>query len=134
MLRLLKIAHPCKIQERQSCRRIITTALDDVKNVLQSFQSLCEAYLFKPIDIGELRDYLRTFQLHRNRVRQVSAKKVELQWIHVRVKRWRAPAAYLVFCPPAVSSCCSSAFCQLELVLYSFSDLARASVFLPRSF
>ena len=29
---------------------IMTTALDDVKNVVESFQSLCDAYLFKPID------------------------------------------------------------------------------------
>jgi len=29
--------------------KIMTTALDDMKNV-ESFQSLCDAYLFKPID------------------------------------------------------------------------------------
>src|SRR5271157_410835 len=43
-------------------------------------------------------------------------------------------SSYLVFCSPAVSSCWSSAFCQLELGLYSFMALARTSVFLPRSF
>ncbi len=41
---------------------------------------------------------------------------------------------YLVFCASAVSSCSSSAFCQLEFGLYSFMALARATVFLPRSF
>jgi hypothetical protein len=41
---------------------------------------------------------------------------------------------YLVFGSPAVSSCCSSAFCQLESGLYSFMALARTPVFLPRSF
>ena len=35
---------------------------------------------------------------------------------------------------PADSSACSSALFQLELGLYSFVALARASVFLPRSF
>ena len=29
---------------------IMTTALDDVKSVVESFQALCDAYLFKPID------------------------------------------------------------------------------------
>jgi hypothetical protein len=48
--------------------------------------------------------------------------------------RQRQNAVYLVFCSPAVCSCCSSAFCQLELELYSFMALARTSVFLPRSF
>src|ERR1700728_2913498 len=33
---------------------IMTTALDDVKNVVQSFKLLCDAYLFKPIDTGKL--------------------------------------------------------------------------------
>ena len=40
---------------------------------------------------------------------------------------------YLAFWSLAVG-CCSSASRQLELGLYSFMDLARASVFLPRSF
>ena len=48
---------------------------------------------------------------------------------------WSTPnRAYLVFCSPAVSTCFASAFCQLELALYSFIALAKASVFLPRSF
>src|ERR1039457_5462592 len=42
---------------------IMTTALDDVKNVVQSFKSLCDAYLFKPIDTGKLLAHLREFDL-----------------------------------------------------------------------
>ncbi len=42
---------------------IMTTALDDVKNVVQSFQSLCDAYLFKPIDTAKLQDHIRTLHL-----------------------------------------------------------------------
>jgi len=42
---------------------IMTTALDDVKNVMQSFQSLCDAYLFKPVDTGKLLDHLQEFHL-----------------------------------------------------------------------
>lgn len=42
---------------------IMTTALDDVKNVVQSFKSLCDAYLFKPIDTGKLLAHLKDFHL-----------------------------------------------------------------------
>jgi two-component system chemotaxis response regulator CheY len=42
---------------------IMTTALDDVKNVMQSFNSLCDAYLFKPIDSGKLLAHLRELHL-----------------------------------------------------------------------
>jgi two-component system chemotaxis response regulator CheY len=42
---------------------IMTTALDDVKNVVQSFKSLCDAYMFKPIDTGKLLAHLREFDL-----------------------------------------------------------------------
>ncbi len=41
---------------------IMTTALDDAKNVVQSFKS-CDAYLFKPIDTGKLLAHLRDFHL-----------------------------------------------------------------------
>jgi two-component system chemotaxis response regulator CheY len=42
---------------------IMVTALDDVKNVVQSFQSLCDAYLFKPLDTGKLLSHIRDFHL-----------------------------------------------------------------------
>jgi two-component system, chemotaxis family, chemotaxis protein CheY len=42
---------------------IMTTALDDVKNLVQSFKSLCDAYLFKPIDSGKLLTHLRDLHL-----------------------------------------------------------------------
>jgi two-component system, chemotaxis family, chemotaxis protein CheY len=42
---------------------IMTTALDDVKNVMQSFQALCDAYLFKPIDTGKLLGHIRDLHL-----------------------------------------------------------------------
>jgi two-component system chemotaxis response regulator CheY len=42
---------------------IMTTALDDVKNVVQSFQSLCDAYLFKPIDTGKLLAHIKDLDL-----------------------------------------------------------------------
>jgi two-component system, chemotaxis family, chemotaxis protein CheY len=42
---------------------IMTTALDDVKNVIQSFQSLCDAYLFKPVDAEALLGHLKDLHL-----------------------------------------------------------------------
>jgi two-component system, chemotaxis family, chemotaxis protein CheY len=42
---------------------IMTTALDDVKNVVQSFKSLCDAYLFKPIDTGKLLGHIKDLRL-----------------------------------------------------------------------
>jgi two-component system chemotaxis response regulator CheY len=42
---------------------IMTTAVDDAKNVVESFQSLCDAYLFKPIDTGKLLGHIRDLHL-----------------------------------------------------------------------
>jgi two-component system, chemotaxis family, chemotaxis protein CheY len=42
---------------------IMTTALDDVKNVMQSFKHLCDAYVFKPIDTGKLLGHIRELHL-----------------------------------------------------------------------
>jgi two-component system chemotaxis response regulator CheY len=44
-------------------RIIMTTALDDMKNVAQSFKSLCDAYLVKPIDTTKLLGHMREFNL-----------------------------------------------------------------------
>jgi two-component system chemotaxis response regulator CheY len=42
---------------------IMTTAADDTENIVQSFNSLCDAYLFKPIDTRKLLDHIRDFHL-----------------------------------------------------------------------
>ena len=42
---------------------IMTTALDDVKNVIASFKALCDAYLFKPIDTGMLLGHIKQMHL-----------------------------------------------------------------------
>jgi DNA-binding response OmpR family regulator len=49
------------IQQRRKI--IMTTALDDMKNIVESFQSLCDAYLFKPIDTRKSRDHIRSLNL-----------------------------------------------------------------------
>ncbi len=42
---------------------IMTTALDDMKNVGAAYSSLCDAYLVKPIQKNMLLEELRTLQL-----------------------------------------------------------------------
>ena len=42
---------------------IMTTVSTDMKEIIQSFQQLCDAYLFKPIDTAELISKLRSFRL-----------------------------------------------------------------------
>ena len=42
---------------------IMTTAVNDVPSVLLSFKDLCDAYLFKPIDIAKLLHEIKTFGL-----------------------------------------------------------------------
>jgi DNA-binding response OmpR family regulator len=41
----------------------MTTAQDDAKNVIESFKSLCDAYLFKPIDTEKLLGHIRDLHL-----------------------------------------------------------------------
>ncbi len=42
---------------------IMITALDDVKNVVDSFQALCDAYVFKPVDTAQLLGHLKALAL-----------------------------------------------------------------------
>jgi two-component system chemotaxis response regulator CheY len=42
---------------------IMTTAVDDIKEVIRCFQELCDAYLVKPIELSKLLDCMRSFQL-----------------------------------------------------------------------
>jgi len=42
---------------------IMTTALSDMKNVMQSFKDLCDAYLVKPVNLRDLLNHLETFGL-----------------------------------------------------------------------
>ncbi len=42
---------------------IMTTALDDVKNVVTSFGALCDAYVFKPVDTTLLLGHLKKLAL-----------------------------------------------------------------------
>jgi two-component system, chemotaxis family, chemotaxis protein CheY len=46
-----------------AARVVMTTALDNVKNVAAAFRGLCDAYLVKPINSSELIEQLREFSL-----------------------------------------------------------------------
>ena len=42
---------------------IMTTAVDDIKEVIRCFQELCDAYLVKPIDFAQLLSHMKSYQL-----------------------------------------------------------------------
>lgn len=42
---------------------IMTTGTNEVKDVMESFKALCDAYLVKPIDTGKLIEQIRDFHL-----------------------------------------------------------------------
>jgi two-component system chemotaxis response regulator CheY len=42
---------------------VMTTALNDSKNVFAAFNGLCDAYITKPVEIGKLLHQLRAFKL-----------------------------------------------------------------------
>ena len=42
---------------------VMTTAVDDVAEVMRCFQELCDAYLMKPVDLAQLRNHMRAFHL-----------------------------------------------------------------------
>jgi two-component system chemotaxis response regulator CheY len=42
---------------------IMTTAVDNMRQVFRSFQQLCDAYLVKPVDMNKLRGHLIAFGL-----------------------------------------------------------------------
>jgi two-component system, chemotaxis family, chemotaxis protein CheY len=42
---------------------IMTTTIDDVKEVIHCFQELCDAYLMKPIDLADLVEQMKRYQL-----------------------------------------------------------------------
>ncbi len=44
-------------------RIIMTTTVDDVKEVIRCFRELCDAYLIKPIDLASLLSHMKSYQL-----------------------------------------------------------------------
>ena len=53
------------VRSTQGAKIIMTTAVDEVKEVIRCFQELCDAYLIKPIDLANLLEHMRSLQLVR---------------------------------------------------------------------
>jgi two-component system chemotaxis response regulator CheY len=51
------------INPNHGTKVIMTTALDDIRNVVEAFKGLCDAYLFKPIDTAKLLQHLKNMKL-----------------------------------------------------------------------
>ena len=57
-IRQLEEAHG--LRSSRGARIVMTTADRDMKSVFRAFHSLCDAYVFKPIDIRQLQRHLKT--------------------------------------------------------------------------
>jgi two-component system, chemotaxis family, chemotaxis protein CheY len=51
------------ISSDDGAKIIMTTTVDDIREVFQCFRELCDAYLLKPIDLGSLLSQMRTYHL-----------------------------------------------------------------------
>jgi two-component system chemotaxis response regulator CheY len=51
------------IHSSQGVKIFMITALTNVTEVMESFNQLCDAYLFKPLDVSKLLQELKTFHL-----------------------------------------------------------------------
>lgn len=51
---------PLGITRKQRCKIIMVTALDDMKSIMSSYHSLCDAYLMKPVEQGNLLELVRS--------------------------------------------------------------------------
>jgi two-component system, chemotaxis family, chemotaxis protein CheY len=60
-IRALELARG--ILPKSGAKVIMVTAVEDMKDVIRSFQEFCDAYLVKPVDVGKLLDHLKGFGL-----------------------------------------------------------------------
>jgi len=51
------------ILSTEGAKIIMTTAVNDLRQVMQSFRDLCDVYLVKPIDLGQLLGHMRAYDL-----------------------------------------------------------------------
>ena len=52
-----------RLTQEQSARVLMTTGLDDPKNVMQAFRDSCDGYLVKPVNQNQLLKQLRDLSL-----------------------------------------------------------------------
>jgi two-component system chemotaxis response regulator CheY len=51
----------CGIRSTRGAKIVMTTAVDDVREVIRCFRELCDAYLIKPVDLAKLLGLMRAF-------------------------------------------------------------------------
>jgi two-component system chemotaxis response regulator CheY len=51
------------IRSTQGAKIIMTTAVNEVREVIKCFQELCDAYVMKPIDLTQLLGHMKSYQL-----------------------------------------------------------------------
>jgi two-component system chemotaxis response regulator CheY len=51
------------IPSTRGVKIVMTTTVDDLKEVARCFMELCDAYLVKPIDLGKLLGHMKSYQL-----------------------------------------------------------------------
>jgi two-component system, chemotaxis family, chemotaxis protein CheY len=51
------------ILSTKGAKIIMTTAVDDVKEVVRCFHELCDFYLTKPVDLSQLLAQMKSFQM-----------------------------------------------------------------------
>jgi two-component system chemotaxis response regulator CheY len=52
-----------EIRSSSGAKIIMTTALNDIKQVARCFEELCDAYLMKPINLAELLKHVKSYHL-----------------------------------------------------------------------
>ena len=60
-IRAIEEAHG--ILSTYGAKIIMTTALSEIKEVIRCFRELCDAYLVKPIDLGQLLAHMKSCKL-----------------------------------------------------------------------
>lgn len=61
--KIRELEEQAQIPPKQGAVIIMTTALGDMKNVMQAYNSLCNGYLVKPIEKARLMEELRNHRL-----------------------------------------------------------------------
>lgn len=61
--RFRKLEEEAGILMTDGVRVIMSTALDDKKNIMTAFREQCDAYLVKPIDTRKLKEHLKSMRL-----------------------------------------------------------------------
>jgi len=63
VIEIRKLEEDNCISSTHGAKIVMTTAVTEIKEVMQCFKSLCDAYLMKPIDLSELLSQLKSLKL-----------------------------------------------------------------------